>query len=571
MEHAVEELASELQNLNDRVQNLERRIAELEGHPATLSPPATFPTIVVREIESSKPPETWKGFPPAQVPSGAIAAFGKAVLGIAGAYLLRAISEGGVVSQLPILIVAVLYAAGWMYWAGRTHNISPFAGNLYGITSALILAPLLWESTTRFQVIPPAFSALVLPAFLALTLFVAWRRNLQALPWVAVLATVTTTWALIIETHDVVPLTGACLAMLLVVEVAACFGSRFTIRAVPMIAADFAVALTIDLMTASEGIPPGYHPAARGTLILMSLALFVISSGSIAVRSFGRRQQMTVLEIAQTVPAFALATVGVLRSTQNAAAPVFGMFFLILAMACYWGALSRFTAADSVRNRRVAATWAAALLIAGSYLAMPASILVPILSIAAVAAALLFTCTGKLSLGLHVSVYLAAATVFSGLPLYAANALIGDIPKRPAASVWMVAVCGLLCYVVGSRKPESQPKRRLLWIVPALVITFSATALVVAALALLGTNRLEWSAARLSVLRTVVTCACALALGYLGAHSRRLELGWVAYSVVGFGALKLVFEDLRFGNAGSLVISLVSYGFVLVLLPRLRY
>jgi hypothetical protein len=38
---------------------------------------------------------------------------------------------------------------------------------------------------------------------------------------------------------------------------------------------------------------------------------------------------------------------------------------------------------------------------------------------------------------------------------------------------------------------------------------------------------------------------------------------------VGFGTLKLLLEDLRFGNAASLVVSLLFYGMVLILLPRM--
>jgi hypothetical protein len=34
------------------------------------------------------------------------------------------------------------------------------------------------------------------------------------------------------------------------------------------------------------------------------------------------------------------------------------------------------------------------------------------------------------------------------------------------------------------------------------------------------------------------------------------------------GALKLLVEDLRFGNAGTLVVSLLIYGLILTLLPR---
>jgi len=58
-------------------------------------------------------------------------------------------------------------------------------------------------------------------------------------------------------------------------------------------------------------------------------------------------------------------------------------------------------------------------------------------------------------------------------------------------------------------------------------------------------------------------------LGYAGARWKCVELGWVAYAAVAFGTLKLLFEDLRFGNAASLVVSLLFYGLILILLPQL--
>lgn len=78
----------------------------------------------------------------------------------------------------------------------------------------------------------------------------------------------------------------------------------------------------------------------------------------------------------------------------------------------------------------------------------------------------------------------------------------------------------------------------------------------------------QLSASRLSMIRTVVTCVMALGLGYAGSRWNRVELGWVAYGAIGLGALKLVVEDLRFGNAGTLMVSLLFYGLILILLPK---
>ena len=87
--------------------------------------------------------------------------------------------------------------------------------------------------------------------------------------------------------------------------------------------------------------------------------------------------------------------------------------------------------------------------------------------------------------------------------------------------------------------------------------------------ATLGVAIFELGASRLSVIRTIVNCALAMILAFLGSRLRKLELGWLAYAAVAFGTLKLLFEDLRFGNASSMVVSLLFYGLVLILLPKL--
>ena len=212
MPQAFNGISPDVEQLIERIRDLERRVAALE-HPAEKATIALAESAVTARpltaLQRPKPPATWRGFPPAEMPGGAVPILGKAVLGIAGAYLLRAVAESGSIPKLPVLIVAIVYAALWMVWAVRTHTSSRFASTAYGITSALILSPLLWESTVRFQVLSPTLAAAVLVAFVALAMALAWQRDLQVIPWIATLATVATAVALIIETRELVPLTAA--------------------------------------------------------------------------------------------------------------------------------------------------------------------------------------------------------------------------------------------------------------------------------------------------------------------------------------------------------------------------
>jgi hypothetical protein len=565
MPQAVDNIALALEQLNEQMRSLEHRVAALEGQPE--KPPSTAPHPSSVALERPRPPATWRGFPPVETPSGAVPILGKAVLGVAGAYLLRAIAESSTVPKLPVLFIAIAYACFWMVWAVRIHAASRFASTTYAVTSALILSPLLWESTVRFQVLSPAIAAAVTVAFVVLTIALAWRKDLQLIQWVATLASVIAALALIIETHELVPLTAALLAVALVTEAAACLEHSLTLRAVPALAADFAVWLLVFIL-AADSIPEGYSPASGATIAALCFLLLAIYGASIGVRSFALRHPITIFEIGQAVVAFALASYGVLRATHGSIAQPLGAVFMLLAAACYWGSLFRFSEDNQVRNRRVSATWAAALLLAGSFLLFPANLQIPFLCAAAGAATLVYTRTRKLSLGMHASFYLAAATIASTLPAYAADALAKSVPGIPEWRVWIVALTAALCYGVGASTEQDQGNRRLLWVTPAALVGFTGAALAIAAIVGLSSRHLELAASSLSVIRTVVICAVALTLGLLGSFQKRIELVWLAYAAVALGTLKLLVEDLRFGNAASLVVSLVFYGLILILLPR---
>ena len=588
MPQAVDNVALALEQLSERLLELEHRVATLEARPVILSaasasrsealaepkdpcpadnPPASDTRLSATPLQRPRPPATWRGFPPVETPSGVVPILGKAVLGIAGAYLLRATTESSAVPKLPVLFVAILYACIWMVWAVRIYTVNRFAGVTYGITSALILSPLLWESTVRFQVLSPALAAAVTVAFVVLTIALAWRHDLQLIPWVATLASVVTALALIIETRELVPLTAALLAIALVTEAAACLGHRLTLRAIPALAADFAVWLLVFIL-ASDTIPEGYHPAAGSVIATLCFLLLAIYGASIGVRSFALRQPITIFEIGQAVLAFGLASYGVLRATHGSTARPLGAFFMLFAAFCYWGASSRFTDDAQARNRRVSATWAATLLLAGTFLVFPANLQIPFLCVSAAAATIVYTRTHKLSLGMHASLYLAAATVASTLPGYAAGALTENVPGLPDWRVGIVALTAALCYGIGASTQQDQGRRRLLWVTPAAIVGFTSAALAIAAIVGLASRHFELAASTLSVIRTVVICALALAFGFLGSLQKRVELAWLAYAAVALGTLKLLVEDLRFGNAASLVVSLLFYGLILILLPR---
>lgn len=544
------------QQVEERLQGLERRVAALEGRAALPTSPATA------AVPGAKPKEQEKRTGATR----AVPVLGKAVLAIAGAYLLRAIAESGAAPRWILLILAIGYAGAWLVWAVRTHRKSHFASVVFGATVAFILAPLLWEGTVRFQDLTPSFASGVLVGYVALSLGLAWREQLEAIPWIAAVTAVGTALVLLIATREVGTLTVGLLAIALITETAAWSGRWPGLRAVPAFGADFAVVVLGMVMASPEGVPAGYRPMSTGEINAICIALLLIYCGSLAVRGFVMGRKWTFGEVAQAALAFALGTWVSLRATRGGVATALGALALVLAVTCYWGALKRFASLEMRRNRRVCANYAAGLMLAGVFLLFAGNLRPVLLSLAAVAAVVVFTRTGYLSLGIHGTFYLLAASFLCGLFGYAGRALAGTVPAWPEWSFWTVAVAGSISYLIGSRVSGEGWKPRVLWVVPAAVVGFALAALVVVGMA--GVGVVELSASRLSMVRTVVTCLMALGLAYAGSRWNRVELGWLAYGAIGLGALKLVVEDLRFGNAGTLMVSLLFYGLILILLPK---
>jgi hypothetical protein len=567
MSEAVTEISTIVEQLNERVLQLESRVAFLEDESRKPTP-ARVPSATPSRppMRREKPPETWQGFPSVELPA-AISTLGKAVLGMAGAYLFRALAESGTVPKLPVIVLAIVYAALWMLHAVRVHA-NTFASITYALTSLLILSPMLWETTVRFEFLAPAFTGSILVGFFAITLALAWKRGLEAIPWLTVAATMGTALALLVATRHLLPLTISILAAAVLVEAASCFGHVLTARMLPALAASISVCLVISLMT-SEPVPEGYAPVNPRMIVVLWSALLAIYTISIAIRGLWLRHKITIVDIVQGSLAFAVAAFGAAHASGRLVAPSLGLALLILAAGCYWAAFSKFAAPPDSRNRRVFSTWAAALLITGSMFLLPPIACVVFLCMAAAVAAVLYYRGGNLSMGLHSSTFLAAAFALSSLPRFVFDALTGTVPALPNPSVLVMTFAAALCYVTGSSVAETRIRRRALWLFPALITAMAAAALVVTAIAWSATGHWDVSPSRLPALRSIVNCALALTLGFLGLHWRRIELGWVAYAAVAFGTLKLIFEDLPSGSSSTLVFSFLFYGVVLIVLPRL--
>lgn len=485
------------------------------------------------------------------------------VLGLAGAFLLRALAESGAMPLLLVVLASILYAATWLVFSVRTREQDTFGSTIYGITAVLILAPLLWEGTLRFNVLPPLATAGILVSFMVLSSTLAWSRTSGAVIIVTTLATLVTAIALMVQTGNLVPFAAAILGIACVIESSASRGHARNMRAPAAIAADFAIWLIFFMMSRPGGVPEHYKPVGVAACLTLSALLLLIYSVSIVWQTVVLRRVIAIAEVVQAIVAFTLAAGGALVITQGRSAGWVGALCALACAACYFTAFIRF--ADSERrNHHVFASWGAAFGLAACVLILPANDLTPIWSAAAVITMFAGARASQLTLRIHGAFYLLAAGLISGLPATILNAFTGETLAPATSALWIMAVSASCCYAA-CFFAKSGPVQ--VTVVPAFFTVISIGALIILVVVPVIGSKLTPSF--LATARTLVICALALTVGFTGSRTRHRELVWVGYAAIALGTVKLVMEDFRQSHPAALAVSLVCYGAVLILVPKL--
>jgi hypothetical protein len=493
---------------------------------------------------------------------------GKVFLGVAGAYLLRALAESGSLPMWAVAGVAMLYAGAWLLAAARTACPPIFAGASYATTAAVILPPMLWELTLRFKVMPAWAAATALVVFVALAAALAWKQKLASVVVPPVAFSAVAALALLVGSHDPFPFVTALLLMALIAEAAAGTDRWPALRPLVAIPLDLAVLALVLIYTGSNGVSPDYKSLAGADLLKLFVALPVIYGVSVLARTLVLRRTIGVFETGQMSLALLLGGFGILRTTHNSATLAVGIFCLVAAAACYWLAYSRFEGAALQRSYHVFSTWAMALALAGSLLCFPANANVFFLGAAAIAATLIGLRSARVSLTFHGAVYLGAVALISGAIQYGFELSIGNPAQAVGWLVWIAFVFTIICYALAWRSADARKQQWPHSVLRLALAAFATFALLAAALAAFHSTFPAASAARMAAGRTLVVCLLAILLGWSGTRFRRAELLWLAYAAIALCTLKLLLEDMRSGSAVAIAFSFFCYGMVWVLVPR---
>jgi len=542
----------QIEALAEAVEELRRRVAALEQWSTSVASGASIPaTPAPTAISTPDLPE---------VSPGILAALGRLLLGIAGAYLLRAITEAGLVPQLTGTILGLLYAAGWLVSSFRIPTEDRLSVAIHGIAAACIVAPLLWEATVRFHTVSTIASASVLTLFVILGQTFAWLHYHSALAGVTAFAGSATAIALIMATLDPVPFTIALIVAAVVVEFGAWRGSALGWRWIVALTCDCCVFLVLYLPSRPQGLPEGYAPVPIPTVGALLIALVAIYVGSTTMRTLSRKTSITWFELLQVAASASLAIGGGLRISHGAGrtAILIGIACLGLAAASYLVAFSPLARANP-RNFHAYATFALLLMLAVGVLTNSAA--VPLWIALALGTAGLQSIRRGNTLAMHSATYLLGAAAAAGLLTYSKHGLPLNSASLFCAAAAAVSY-GLLLRIRRDRAldwPDRVPGALM-----AVLLCWSCVGLAVGFL-----QRAHLSPPVAGTLSTTLIASVAVALAWIGTRKGMRELIWILFPWMIFGGMKLAAEDFQQGSPATLFLSLLVYGGTLIALPRL--
>lgn len=566
---------ADLDELRQEVRDLTNRISRLEESLA-----ARGDLISTREAVPAAPPHD-AGIT-AQIPdtTSTLPVLGSALLGLAGAYLLRAIAEFGVLPPRAVFTLGTLYAVAWLLWAARAPIERKVATTIYSLTSVLILSPLLWEATLRFHMITTWEASTVLVAFTLIGLAVSWRRDLLVVATISTLAGLGTAGALLIATHDAMPFTWVFLAIAAAVEACACLNHWLGERWLAAAAANLSVLLATWLLTNPNGLPDVYAPISPRALFAAQMALLAIYLSSVIVRTLLRGLTFTTFETGQCVLAFAIGLGGAMRLSAGNAhmTPAIGGFSLLCGAACYAISFVMLERHGSHgRNFYTYSTFGILLVLVGCRMLLSdgaAGIAWSMLAVACIGAGGRWT---RLTLEIHGGIYLVLALAVAGTLQQAAGFLLGSEfwLDSAHAALWMgVAVAGASYLLAVRFAPSIGDSRslRTFRLALASVLAWEVLGLSAGGLTRIyhGLTGMPAGDPYCATVRTGVVTGAALLLALIGSRSKFSHLAQLVYPLMLLGAYRLVAVDMHQDRKVALFLSLLLYGAALMTIPRLR-
>jgi hypothetical protein len=477
-------------------------------------------------------------------------------------------------------MVGIAYGVLWIgaayVAAGTGKRVSAV---FHGATAALIINPLVFETTVHFGLFTETVAAGLVAGLAFFGLVVCERRNLRTLAWLIMLAGLATNMSLIVATNAVYPLTWSLLAFAAMSLWLALRRSWFGLRWAVAPFVDLTVLELGLLITRPEGLPEAYSTLQPAMVIIVQLALVLLYLGAATGRTVVQKQPISGFSLLQGSLAVAIGYGGALRVAALTGTWVVGITVIgFMASAAAYAVFLRIRHRQDIGRELLAvSTLALIFLLIPSALVIPRGALGPCWMLVALIALWLGNRLHQAHLRAHSAALTIGAALVSGLLPIAARVLFSPADPRSShlstAAVLVASAAavslGLLAHRRSKRLDWSHHLLRLV-IVTVLVMTI-ATASVL--LLWIGATQLSVKAdddAVLAMVRTSVFAVVAMGLAVAGRQLTWAGISWLAYVFLGVGGIKLLFDDLPHGRPLTLFVALAMIGSALIVVARAR-
>lgn len=567
MEDRLEKLERIVRRLEASIARQDRRIAALEGGPVM------DPATEADRRESSSAAESELGTGTDQISlsafKGTPSLVGRSLLILAGAFLLRALTEAGILATGTGVALGLAYGASWIVAAALAARKGARASaGFFGVCAAVIAGPLIFEASTEFGVMSPTAGAAALALMTAAGLVVASRWRLPESAWVFVVGAMVTGAALAV----VRPPGEVATAVLVTVGLAATWSAGLSrwesLRWLTAVGADVGVLRLTAMATAPDG-PHGIEPPDVTMVALLQGLLLVGYVGSSVTRALRGGRQIRLFDFLQTALVWAIGWGGAI---QLAEAHGGGTRWLAgAALAAGFGAYAlAFRVVERKRGTGRAFYYLSTLGFALVLFGLPGAVAeadAVTWAVLALVAAAAGSRWNLLTLRVHAALLLLAAWISSGLAAASVADLSGrsgpdELQQLELLSVAVLTVITTLMVLFSRRLEKPEWTQRL----PLTALLGMTGIVLVSAMVSLAESAARGSALWMGTLAlSLMTLVSAILASRWGIR----EGGWLVYPLLALTGLRVVLVDLASGRTVVFVIALAAYGAALIVSPKL--
>ena len=546
-------------DLRESVVRLEKRIAALErGEPRRTTTPLAPEKIVPGSTLASD----IQG--PFAAAMGTPTLVGRSFLVLAGAFLLRVLTERGILAPAVGVAAGLAFAAVWIVMAAKAATAGKRASaGFYAACSAVIVGPLLLEGVTSFDVLSPTVGVATLALMTAGGLVVAARWRLQSAAWIFAVAAIVTAAAI----ATVRPPGEAATAFLVVLGVAVYWLADARdwafLKWVTAFAANLAVLRLTAIAVAAGTRPESFDPVHPPVVAALHGSLVLGYGGTVVMCALSGRRALTLFDFVQTALAWIVGWSGVVQLCRCAGwrTSDISIFAVVAGIAAYGAA---FGIVDRRQGRNRAFIYLSSLGLGLVLIGLPGAIGPQsgvVWSIAALAVATVGSRWDRVTLRVHAAFLLAAAWVVSGLGENIVRGLAGRAVHGVSVGAVVVAILTVLTtavVLVGRRLRSSSWIQRL-----PLTGLLAMSALVVARGIALGSETIL-GPGTVGVAGTIALSAITVGLAFLAARGEVFEAGWLVYPYLAVTGVRMMAVDLSADDTLVLVFALTAYGTALI-------